>query len=148
MSGDAQVTGQIRIDPPVTWGEVVDCPWALTEGGNHGYPDAVLELSTTVENTPTGEVRHHSGVAIEPAPWEQSARTLTEDVGRIVRQFATAPDGTVRTFTGFLHVVWGHGESIYRVHVVAGEAVEAHPQMTWPVGARDEDAVGSEEGAP
>jgi hypothetical protein len=33
------------------------------------------------------------------------------------------------------------------VHVVDGAAVEARPQVVWPVGARDEDAAAPEGGA-
>lgn len=141
MSGDAKVTGRININPPITWGEAHDKPWAR---GADGYPDAHVHFDTATRNTPTEVVTVYSGVAIAPFEGEQSARTLLADVDRIVKEFATAPDGTGREFAGYLHVVWGGGEAIYRVHVVDGQAVEAKPQMVWPDGARDEDSVAPE----
>lgn len=141
MSGDAQISGRINIDPPVTWAELFDHQWAIGVAYQH-YPDAVIKLDTTEENTADGVVHLHSGVAIVPTGHETSARTLVDDVTRIVGHAATAPDGTRRTFAGFLHVVWG-GESIYRVVVSPGDlrVVEVYPKVVWPEGARDEDSV-------
>lgn len=140
MSGDAYISGRISISPPVTWGELYDKPWATgTEPGQ--YPDVKVELATTRETTPTGEVLHHSGVAITPTRHETSGYHLNDEVTRIVAAFATAPDGTARRFDGFLHVVWGGGQEMWRVVVQGASAVEVRPVMVWPVGARDEDAA-------
>lgn len=140
MSGDARISGQIRITPPITWGELHDQDWALGNGLRN-WPDALVKLATTVENTPTGQVHHQSGVAIVPFDGETNGYTLTEDVARIVRHFATAPDGTPRRFAGFLHLVWADGEEVYRVVPVDGGAIEVRPQVVWPEGARDEDGA-------
>lgn len=139
MSGDARISGRIRIEPPVTWGELHDKPWA-TDPRNE-WPDVVVELATTKENVADGEVLRHSGVAIVTTEHETSAYELVRQTTRIVKAFGTAPDGTARRFAGFLHVVWGGGEEVYRVIVREGRAVEVKPVLAWPEGARDEDGA-------
>ncbi len=139
MSGDARISGRITITPPVTWGEIHDKPWAT--GQDRSYPDVVVELDTTEVNTPTGVVKHMSGVAIVPTGHETNGYELLDEVRRIVVAFGTTSDGTARTFAGFLHVVWGGGQEVYRVVVQDGRAGVARPRMVWPDGARDEDAV-------
>jgi hypothetical protein len=142
MSGDARITGRIRITPPITWRELAGKHWPLGNNGGDGhYPDAKVEIDHRDIDTDQGVLSVRLGVAIIPVGGETNGYTLTEDVGRIVREFATAPDGTIRRFEGWLHLVWAGGEEIHRVHVVDGATVEARPQTVWPVGARDEDAA-------
>lgn len=143
MSGDAQITGRIRIDPPITWPELAGKTWA-TEGYRHpsGYwSDAKVQVQHHDVDTDQGVMSIRHGVAIVPAGGETSAATVTESVGRIVEEFGTTPDGTPRTFVGWLHVIWGEGEAVYRVVVRDGRAVEVSPQVIWPEGARDEDGA-------
>lgn len=145
MSGDASISGRIAISPPITWGELHDKPWATGQQAGH-YPDVKVDLDTTEEHTATGVTKHMSGVAIVPTGHETNGYELTAEVDRIVGQFVRTPSGTVRIFTGFLHVIWGGGEDVYRVIVRDGDIVEVKPQMVWPSGARDEDSVESERG--
>jgi hypothetical protein len=149
MSGDAHITGRIRITPPITWRELADKKWATGASERFGgpYPDAKVELDQRDVDTDQGVLSVRAGVAIVPEGGETNGYTLTEDVDRIVREFTTAPDGTIRRFEGWLHLVWAGGEEIHRLHVVDGAAVEACPQVVWPVGARDEDAAAPEGGA-
>lgn len=140
MSGDARITGRIRITPPVTWGELHDKPWATGQQRDH-YPDVVVQLDTVTETTSAGEFKFHSGVAIVPTGNETSAYDLADEVTRIAQTFGLAPDGTRRRFVGFLHVVWGGGEEVYRVVVREFRAVDLRPALVWPDGARDTDAA-------
>jgi hypothetical protein len=143
MSGDARITGQINIVPPVTWGELHDKPHLDERGlGLDGhFPDVTVKLDTISEVTAEGEFLRRSGVAIIPTGFETNGYTLLDEVRRIVAEFATAPDGTARTFAGFLHVVWGRGEEVYRLTVRDGVPVQVNPRIVWPDGARNEDAV-------
>jgi hypothetical protein len=144
MSGDARITGRISIDPPITWPELADKQWAVTGDWKPEPPysaDALIRVDHHDINTDQGVLSVRLGVAIAPYQGETSGYTLVQSVDRLVREFGTTPDGTNRTFTGFLHEVWGGGEAIRRVHVVDGRAVESRPVMTWPVGARDEDGA-------
>lgn len=141
MSGDARITGQIRITPPITWMELSRNKWAL--GLEGGYPDAIVKADHRDVDTDQGVLSVRLGVAIVPEGGETNGYTLIEDVDRIVREFATAPDGTPRQFEGWLHLNWGGGEAVYRVHVVDGRARSSAPQLIWPEGARDEDGVSS-----
>ncbi len=144
MSGDARITGRINIDPPITWAELAGKTWA-TEGDYEPDPPYAADAKVLVEHrdvdTDLGVLSVRLGVAIVEVGGETSAYTLTQSVERIVAEFRTDPNGTMRTFKGFLHVVWGRGEESWRVHVVDGHAVESRPVMAWPVGAHDEDGV-------
>lgn len=143
MSGDARITGRISIDPPITWGELGANRWALGQErvDGQGWVDAVVHLDSAEEVLPDGVMTRYLGVAIIPAGGETNGYTLVADVDRIAKAFGRAPDGTVRRFAGWLHLIWG-GEAVYRVIVRDGVTVEVQPQVVWPEGARDEDAVG------
>jgi hypothetical protein len=143
MSGDARISGRIRIDPPITWPELAGKEWA-TEGDKmpDGYwADAKVQVDHRDVDTDQGVLSVRLGVAIVPEGGETSGYTLTSSVEQIVAEFGTAPNGNPRSFAGFLHMVWGGGEELHRVHVVDGHAVEVQPTLTWPEGARDEDGV-------
>lgn len=137
MSGDARITGRISITPPITKNELAGNRWAFMPGSS----DALVRLNCSRDDLTFADPSAPVGVAIAPEGGETSARTLVEDVNRIVATFRAAPDGAPRTFGGWLHVVWGGGEAVYRVHVVNGRVVEAEPVVTWPAGARDEDGA-------
>lgn len=143
MSGDAHITGRIAVDPPITWPELAGQEWATTGDYKHddGWCDAKVEVDHRDVDTDQGVLSVRLGTAIIPEGGETNGYALVPSVERIVAAFGTAPDGVCRTFSGFLHVVWGRGEETYRVHVVDGHAVESRPVMTWPVGARDEDGA-------
>jgi hypothetical protein len=128
MSGDTRITGQIRIDPPITWRELVNAPWARGKETNH-HPDAVVKVDERITDTPDGELHHHLGTAIVPTGHETSGYTLLADVNRIVKRFGDPADGPTRTFTGF--------EATYRVVVRDGAAVEVRPEIAWPADAQD-----------
>jgi hypothetical protein len=144
MSGDANITGRIVIDPPITWPELADRQWTIIGDWKPEPPywaDAKVKVSHRDVNTDQGILSVRLGVALVPGGGEASGYMLVQSVERIVREFGTAPDGTARTFTGWSHEVWGGGEALRRVHVVDGRAVESRPEMVWPVGARDEDGA-------
>ena len=136
---DAQITGQITIDPPITWGELTENRWATGPDGGE-YPDAVVRVTVEDVNTADGVMSRRQGVAIV-SEGETNGYHLLQNVDRIVRTFGTAPDGTKRTFTGWLHMDWARGEYVCRIHVVNETVVESNPTLIWPEGARDEDAA-------
>lgn len=136
MSGDARISGRITITPPITWAELRANEWAM-----HHYADAHIKVDHNDVDTDQGVLSARFGVAIVPCDGETNGHNLTADVQRVVDAFPTTPDGTPRAFSGWLHVIWGGGDEVYRVHVVDGRAHEARPSLAWPAGARDEDGT-------
>lgn len=130
MSEDTTVTGEIRIEPPIPWGELHEERWALAGR------DAVVKVDSEETVVPDGVLTKHSGVAIVPERTDQNAYQLVEHVQAIVDRFATAPDGTTRTFTGYLHCRWKGGNEDWRVVVVDGRPVELKPVVVWPATGR------------
>ena len=123
MSGELRLTGRIRIDPPITWDELHDKPWAVDPSD---YPDVQIAMS---------------GAYIEPTHYESNGYELVSQIERIAQTFAVGPLGEIRRFTGFLHAIWGGGQEIFRIIIVNGKAVHVYLEMEWPHGARDEDKV-------
>lgn len=139
MSGDARISGRIHIHPPITWAELRDKPWAT--GADQSWPDAFVKVAEVEANTDDGVVIRRTGTAIVPTDGETNGYDLLDNVSRIVAAFARTPDGVERAWSGWLHVIWGRGEDVYRVHVAGGRAVESKPALSWPAGARDEDGA-------
>lgn len=149
MSGDTRISGRITITPPITKNELAGNRWAFKGFkeafasamgfGASDYPDVLVQLNGV--DLTFADPSEPVGMAIVPTGFETSARTLLDDVDRIVQTFSSTPGGERRAFAGWLHVVWGGGEAVYRVHVVDGRAVGSKPVLAWPEGARDEDGA-------
>lgn len=94
MSGDAQISGRIRIEPPITWPELADRQWAVDGEWKPDPPywaDAKVDVSHRDVNTDQGVLSVRLGVGIVPVGGETSGYTLTASVERIVREFGAAP---------------------------------------------------------
>jgi len=124
MSDDARVSGEIRIDPPISQKARLTILRVLD------FKDIDLKIDDETGN----------GVAIVSS--YSSCRYLLEEIQEIVDTFG----GAGRQFTGFLHVVWGTGSDtdIYRVIVRNGKAIEVRPQILWPVDAMTPEEVATE----
>ncbi|GAA1683298.1 hypothetical protein GCM10009830_33150 [Glycomyces endophyticus] len=71
-----------------------------------------------------GNLRHQ-GVAIQANPLDEDHRdaTIEAELGKIIDDFGTAPDGIIRLFTGAIHIESGEGED--KLFVDGGKAVRA-----------------------
>lgn len=110
MSADARISGRININPPITWAELHDTIDFLGRD---------IQLEVTALDSVGAD-------AIVPTYNETNAYGLMDELDKAVGAWGKTPDGAVRTFTGYLHVVWGVGADteLYRVIVRDGRAVE------------------------
>src|SRR5207249_2713525 len=100
MSEDTQITGNIRIHPPIPAAEITTSLIPL--GPRLPFPDFEVALRIVEDHEPeiTSDgivVRRHADAIIPERP-HQSARHLVEDIQAIVDRW-----GAGRTFTGHLH---------------------------------------------
>jgi hypothetical protein len=121
VSYECHWSGEIRIEPPLTWPEIRQTP---------GTRDVKLRLDEQVEDTPTGQVRTVTAAAIVPSvSWAFNGYAIGEEVQAIIdahpsHQFAgaivarpTDPDGVT-----------------FRYVVLDRIAVQQHARLSWPDG--------------
>ena len=110
------VTGLITIDPPITWGELYDTPWAA---GEDDYEhDVQLQIVSTYEETDEGTLERKFATAIVPASEDgYKAYRIEEHLQDILTRFAV--DG--RTFRGYLQGEGEDNEDVWRLSVRSGQ---------------------------
>ena len=131
MSEDIRAVGAIRIDPPLTWPEIVGAPLNIHRNYDQ---DAVLRVVEDQVDTPDGPLLRRTVDAIIPERQMSNHHHLTEHIQELVTRYCQG-----RTLTGFIDCVWAGGEDHWRIVVRGGVAVMVRPE--WPVGARDEDGA-------
>lgn len=120
--GDMFIIGHIIIDPPLTHDEVI-CDSHRMDFGNPArspgewvWPGVVIRTRSVTVDTKYGQLAARTGIAIVGPSYESNGSDLPEDVQKIVDKFRTAPDGTVRRWTGFLECHWANEET-FRIAV-------------------------------
>ncbi len=128
------IDGEITINPPVTPEEITkrtDEHGAYPQKGDGPYLHVPAKGDQAGHGT---EIRFCGQMGDDPVAWYSGDDGLAEAVQEIVDGYRRAPDGTERTFTGWLDCVaqCGEGDSPYRVGVVDGKAEIFEPAMGWP----------------
>lgn len=126
MGYNTSVTGEIRIEPPLTWREFKDSPFADRD------MDVKLRIDAETVDTDDGPLMRKTASAIVPA-WEDSykAYKLIEHVQQAIDAFPG------HTFTGRLECEGEENTDIWRVVIRDGRAVRVEPRIVWP----DEDGA-------
>ena len=124
MGYNTSVSGEIRIEPPLTWREFKDSPFT----GNN--KDVTLHVEADTVDTDDGPLMRKTATALVPT-WEDSykAYNLVEHVQEAIDAFPG------HTFTGRLDCEGEDNIDLWRVVVRNGRAVKVTPRIVWP----DED---------
>lgn len=124
MGYNTSVSGEIRIEPPLTWRDFKDSPFAGTD------KDVTFRVDEETVTTDDGPLIRKTAVALVPA-WEDSykAYNLVAHVQEAIDAF---PE---HTFTGRLDCEGEETADLWRVVVRDGRAVKVTPRIVWP----DED---------
>ena len=129
MGYNTRFTGEIMIDPQLTWAQIKDSPFlpenARTRGGKGR--DLMFNVVTAERDTDDGILTVHVAVGLV-STWEDEARGY--DIEAHLQE-------VVDTFRGhrFLGRIDAEGEQpadIWRLKVVNGRAVRVDPVITWP----------------
>ncbi|MEV4227264.1 DUF6205 family protein [Streptomyces bobili] len=124
------VTGEIRIEPPLTWAEIKSNPLLPeTEGGRSEY-DVRLRIDEETVETDEGQMIRKTCSALVPA-WDDSFKAyhLIEHVQFMVDTFPG------HTFSGRLDCEGEENGDLWRVVIRDGRAEKVTPRIVWP----DED---------
>ncbi|MFK0062661.1 DUF6205 family protein [Streptomyces werraensis] len=126
MGYNTSVTGEIRIEPPLSWREFKDSPFTGQD------MDVKLRIDAETVDTDDGPLMRKTASAIVPA-WEDSykAYKLIEHVQQVIDAFPG------HTFTGRLECEGEENTDIWRVIVRDGRALRIEPRIVWP----DEDGA-------
>lgn len=130
MGYNTRYMGEIRIVPPIGWGELSDADktWIDPWNSNHYY-DCALQLDEEPVDTPDGTLTRKQVTAIIPASEDDyKGYGIVEAVQGIVDRWA--PTG--RTFGGYLECEGEEAGDLWRLAVVDGRATRIEPRIIWP----------------
>jgi hypothetical protein len=122
MGYNTSVTGEIDIEPPLTWAEFKNSPFA-----DGDELDVKLRIETETVDTDDGPLMRKTASALIPS-WEDSYKAyhLAEHVQRAIDVFPG------HTFTGRLDCEGEENTDLWRVIIRDGRAKEIRPQIVWP----------------
>lgn len=126
MGYNTSVSGEIRIEPPLTWREFKDSPFTGHE------KDVTFHVDEETVAMDDGPLIRKTAVALVPS-WEDSykAYNLVAHVQEAIDAFPG------HTFTGRLDCEGEENADLWRVVVRDGRAVKVTPRIVWP----DEDGA-------
>lgn len=124
------VTGEISIEPPLTWAEIKASPFAPSDTVRDDF-DVRLRIEETAVDTDEGQLIRRAASALV-ASWSDcfKAYYLVEHIQKAIDAFPG------HTFTGRLECEGEENTDIWRVVVRDGRAVKVEPRIVWP----DEEA--------
>ena len=129
----SHVTGAITITPPLTWAEIKGTKF--TGPDLPEWPDAMLRIKTTTEDTEHGELVFHTADAIVPGTDEKAGfYDLEQNLADIVAEF-----GAGHEFTGYLERTGEESDDVERYYIRDNAVTRARPEIVWP----DEALAGS-----
>ena len=122
MSYYTDVSGKIRISPPITWPEMKTSPFVDDDN-----LDVRLDIEVETVDTSDGELIRRTAYDLIPATDEAyRVRHLVEDVQKAIDAFPG------HVFTGTLHCDGEDSSDLWRVVVCDGRAVKVEPRIVWP----------------
>lgn len=119
MGYESRWSGEVRIDPPLTWAEIKNSPVA--------FHDLKLRLDETVEDTATGQVRTVTAAAIAPLTTEAYNGYAIEDE---LAAFAETYSAT-HTLAGRIQAR-GPDSDQWAYSVDGPSVTRIEPTLTWP----------------
>lgn len=121
MGYESHWTGEVRIEPPLSWAEIrsVRSP---------GLQDVKLELHEQTEDTPTGQIRTVTAVAVRPlVSGAFNGYSIQEELQALVDAHPS------HEFTGAIEArPLDPGGTPWRYIVQARKAVRQEPLTVWP----------------
>lgn len=125
-----RVTGEIRIEPPLTWQEFKDSRFLPGSPNDNGNYDVRLCVDEETVDTDEGQLVRKTASVVLPR-WDDSfkAYNLVEHVQAVIDAFPG------HTFSGRLECEGEDNTDMWRVVVRNGHAVKVEPRIVWP----DED---------
>lgn len=118
-----RITGEITLDPPLTYSEVKR--WRARQDVSH-Y-SLILKTDEKEVETDEGVLTRTTGVAIVPCEESFKAYSFTDTVQRFASLF-----GKDRTFTGRFEARGEDSEDWWRLEIRNAQVVTTRGWVTWP----------------
>ena len=127
-----RVTGEINIQPPLTWNEFKDSPFLPGSPNDKTEYDVRLRADEETVDTDEGQLVRKTASVVLPR-WDDSfkAYNLVKHVQAVIDAFPS------HTFTGRLDCEGEEAGDLWRVVVRDDRAVKVTPRIVWP----DEDGA-------
>jgi hypothetical protein len=127
MGYNTYFTGQIRIEPPLSWAEIRDSEFLPDRAWDNGFTVKLNVVEETVE-TDDGTLARRWADAIVPVTDDRyKAYDIVAHVQRLVDRY-----GNSHAFTGRLDAAGEDAGDLWRLTVRDGRAVKIQPQLVWP----------------
>ena len=122
-----RVTGELHIEPPLTWPEFKDSRFLPGSPNDNGNYDVQLRADEETVDTDEGQLVRKTASVLLPR-WDDSfkAYNLIEHVQAVIDAFPG------RTFTGRLECEGEDNTDMWRLIVRDGRAVRVEPRIVWP----------------
>lgn len=127
-------SGELRIDPPLTWAEIRDSQFT-PERAESARLDVKIRIDEIDVDTDEGVMTRRIGVALAPT-YEDEMRGY--NIVDHVQQFISAHPG--HTVSGRLDCAGEDAGDLWRLEVHDGRAVEVRPRIVWPDGTEGRDS--------
>jgi hypothetical protein len=129
MSYTTHVRGEFTIEPPLTWPEFKDSPFATDD---RRASDLVLRVDEQTIDTDDGPLLRRTATALVMREIDEyNSRNLLAQVQKAIDAFPG------HAFTGRLDCEGEENTDLWRVVVRDGRAVKVEPRIVWP----DEDGA-------
>lgn len=129
MGYNSRVSGEIVIDPPLTWSEYKESPY-LTPGSPN-WPCVILRQHEDPRDAEGGVMLVRWADAIVPAT-DESGRMygIEEQVRKIVAAYREG-----HTFSGYLEIDGENQGDLWRLVIKDGTVIRFDAKFVWPDGA-------------
>jgi hypothetical protein len=121
-------SGEIKIAPPLLWGEIKDSPFVVA--GEFGTPDRDCKLRIDAEIVETDEgtlTRKRATAIVCTYDGETKAYRITEHLQELLNLH-----GKGRTFSGYIEAEREDSGDMWRLAVRDGQAARIEPRIVWP----------------
>jgi hypothetical protein len=126
--------GEIRIEPPIPWGQIKDSPFLPDQAREYGDGrDLKFLLSEVHRDTDEGTVIARSAVALV-STWDHEARGY--NIVAHLQEVVDAYPG--HEFVGRLDCAGENTGDLWRLEVHDRRAVKVTPRIVWPDGTEEE----------
>lgn len=125
-------SGEIRIEPPIPWGQIKDSPFLPDNARERNGRDLMFVVSEVQRDTDEGTVIARSAVALV-STWEDEARGY--DIVEHLQEVVTAYPG--HEFVGRLDCEGERAGDLWRLEVHDRRAVKVTPRIIWPDGIEE-----------
>ncbi|MEV5911081.1 DUF6205 family protein [Streptomyces chartreusis] len=127
MGYTTHVTGEFAIEPPLTWPEIKDSPFAPQNVKTRSEPALILRVDEETADTADGPLLRRTASALVMRQIDEyRAHGLLDEVQTAVDAFAG------HEWSGRLDCEGEESADLWRVIVRGGKAVRIDPQIVWP----------------